>query len=52
MDWIQTLIVTGKVEDGDESLRSDESLKNTVRVVVKSEDDLKKVNSMIFNSSD
>lgn len=52
VDWIQTLIVTGKVEDCDESLSSDESLKNTVRVVVKSEDDLKKVNSMIFNSSD
>ena len=52
VDWIQTLMVTGKGEDGDESLSSDESLKNTVRVVVKSEDDLKKVNSMIFKSSE
>ncbi|BDZ71356.1 AAA family ATPase [Methanobacterium petrolearium] len=52
VDWIQTLIATGKCEDGGRSLSSDQSLKNTVRVVVKSEDDLKKVNSMIFNSSD
>ncbi len=45
LDWIQTLITTGDLEG------SDESLKTTVQVVLKSEDDRKKVQSTIFKSS-
>lgn len=45
VDWIRTLITTGDLE------ASDESLKRTVQVVLKSEEDRKKVQSTIFKSS-
>ena len=45
VDWIRTLITTGDLE------ASDESLKSTVHVVLKSEEDRKKVQSSIFKSS-
>jgi MoxR-like ATPase len=44
VDWIRTLITTGDLE------ASDESLKRTVQVVLKSEEDRKKVQSTIFKS--
>ena len=46
VDWIRTLIATGDREG------NNESLKTTVRVVLKSEEDRKKVDSMIFKSSE
>jgi len=45
VDWIRTLIATGDME------ASDESLKRTVQVVLKSEEDRNKVQSTIFKSS-
>jgi len=45
VDWVRTLITTGDLE------ASDESLKRTVQVVLKSEEDRKKVQSTIFKSS-
>jgi MoxR-like ATPase len=46
VDWIRTIITTGDLE------ASDESLKRTVQVVLKSEEDRKKVQSTIFKSSE
>ncbi|BDZ68666.1 AAA family ATPase [Methanobacterium ferruginis] len=45
VDWVRTLLSTGH-EDG-----SDESIEETVRVVLKSEEDRKKVNTTLFKSS-
>jgi MoxR-like ATPase len=45
VDWIRTLIATGDMEG------NEESLEETVRVVLKSEEDRKKVDSRIFKSS-
>ncbi|WP_394295007.1 AAA family ATPase [Methanobacterium formicicum] len=42
VDWVRTLLATGE-EDA-----NDESLENTVRVVLKSEEDRKKVDTRIF----
>ncbi|HHY00386.1 MAG TPA: MoxR family ATPase [Methanothermobacter sp.] len=46
VDWIRTIITTGDLE------ASDESLKRTVQVVLKSEEDREKVQSTIFKSSE
>lgn len=46
VDWIRTLIATGDKKGGHEAL------KTTVRVVLKSEEDRKKVDSVIFKSSE
>lgn len=45
VDWVRTLLTTGDIEG------HDESLEKTVRVVLKSEEDRKKVASRIFKSS-
>jgi hypothetical protein len=46
VDWIRTLIATGDREGNHEALET------TVRVVLKSEEDRKKVDSVIFKSSE
>jgi MoxR-like ATPase len=45
VDWVKTLLTTGELEV------NDESMKKTVNVVLKSEEDRKKVASKLFKSS-